>query len=179
MVSLVRSLDQNPQSFKPLLYGIFSDTYHISCVRWCTTHRDLESPMELQSPKNHQTHIQNIVQKQSEHRPVGKWSTDALRAKKCNRPKQLLAQLICLSRSLDCIKFICICEMLVGLCISKSSSQQGSVVKSHCLLWKWERRVYESVRGEQRAGRGRKSQLVKYLEFTFSLLQFLPFHWLL
>lgn len=156
MVNLVRSLDQNPQSFKPLLCGFFSDSYHISCVRWCFTHGDLESPMELKSPKNHKPRVHKIVQKQSEHSPVGKRSMDALRAKKCNCPKQLLAQLICLSCSLDCVKFLCICEMLVGLCISKSSPQQGSVVKSHPLLWRWEAGVFEFVCGEQRAGRRRK-----------------------
>lgn len=136
--------------------------------------------MEIQSPDSYQTPVQKIVQKQGEHGLVGKWSTHALRAKECNGPKHLLAQLICLSCSLDCVKFLCICEMLVGPFASVRAHRSREVLQNLSPSWGKRRGGCLSLRvGSKGQGGEGNSPLAKYLEFSFPLLQHLPSHLLL
>lgn len=137
---------------------------------------ELESPKELQSPERHQTPVQKIIQKQSEHGPAGKRSTHALRAKKCNGPKHLSAQLICLSCSLDCVKSLCICEMLVGPFVSAKAHHSREVLQHLCPSWGNGREASLSlcVGSREQGGEG-KSPLAKYLEFNFPFFTTSPF----
>lgn len=133
--------------------------------------------MEIQSPESHQTPVQKIVQKQGEHGPVRKWSTHALRGKKYNGPKHMLAQLICLSCSLDCVKFLCISEMLVGLFVSVRAHDSTEVLQNLSLSWGKQRGGCLSLCvGSRGQGGEGKSPLAKYLEFSFPLLQLLLSH---
>lgn len=127
--------------------------------------------MEIQSPETHQNPVQEIVRRQGEHGPVGKWSPHALTAKKCNGPKHLLAQLICRSCSLDCVKFLCICEMLVGLFVSVRAHHIREVLQNLFPSWGKQRGGCLRVRvGSREQGGEGKSPLAKYLEFSFPLL---------
>lgn len=145
-----------------------------------TTYGDLESPKELQGPERHQIPVQKTVQKRSEHGAVGKWSTRVLRAKKCNGPTHLLAQLICLSCCLDCVNFLRICAMLVGLFLSVRAHHNRGMLQNLFPSWgKWRGRSLSLCVGSRGQGGEGKSPLAKYLEFSFPVLKLVSSHLLL
>lgn len=108
----------------------------------------------------------------------GKLSIHALRAKALSGPKHFLALFICLSCLRFCVKFPCICEILVGFFVSVRIHYSREVLQNLFFWGKVKRRLFECLCWDQRAGRGReitacKISRIQISSFATSLFQFI------